>query len=76
MAFLRAHLGGGINGQAPPEAQALTGEIEGIEGGVFQHKQIPLGIYLGADGPDHLAGIADVDALVDHHHKLGVGELG
>ena len=76
MAFLRAHLGGGINGQAAAEAQALTGEIEGIEGGVFQHKQIPLGIHLGADGPDHLAGIADVDALVHHHHKLGVGELG
>ena len=76
MAFLRADLGGGIDGQPAPQPQPLAGEIEGIKGGVLEHEQIALGIDLGTQGPDHLARIADVDRLVDHHHELGVGELG
>ena len=76
MALLWTDLGGGIYRQPAAQAQALAGEIERVKGGVFEHKQIPLRIHLGTDRPNHLARVADVDALIHHHHKLGVSELG
>ena len=76
MVPLGAHLGGGVDRQAAPQAQLLAGEIERVERGVLQHEQIPLRVHQGADRPDHLARVADVDAAVHHHHELRVGELG
>jgi len=79
VALLRSDLGGvAIDRQpAPPQGPAARWRNQVNRTGCPPTRnRSRWGIHLGADRPDHLAGIRNVDAAVDHHHELGVGELG